>query len=132
MQQEIKWYQGHNFWVAALMAIFGLWSGVQESDISGVVSAVFGLIGGIGMLREKIKASNIDFRAWLQSRNTWNYISAAATAILPTIPLDLFARLNDLISSILGKNYQGIISAVIAIGVIIYYWVMGAKKTASA
>lgn len=121
MQQEMKFWQGTNFWIAIVLAFGGLVVGFPEGDARQLIGGIFATIASAGLLREKLKNVQIDFRAWIRSVNTWNYIAAAATAIVPALPLDLFARLRDLADAILGGNWQGIATALFSIGTMLYY-----------
>lgn len=120
-QQEIKFWQGANFWIALVLAIGGLFVGFPQGEASTAVQAIFALIGALGALREKVKGLNIDWKAWLTSRNTWNYLSAVFISIFPALPPDLFARLNELFISLVGGNWQGIATAVFSIATMLYY-----------
>lgn len=122
-----KWWQGTNFWIAAIMAVFGFWSGLSNTDVSNVVGYVFGFIGAAGMIRERVKASGIDWKAWIRSKNTWNYLFAALSAIVPNLPADAFTRLNEIAVSLLDKNYQGLIAGVFSLGTILYFWITGGR-----
>lgn len=121
MQQELKFWQGTNFWIALVLAFGGLVVGFPEGDARNAVAAIFAAIASAGAIREKIKGAKIDWKAWLSSTNTWNYLAAAITAALPMIPVDLFARLGDLARAAIGGNWQGIVTAFFSIATILYY-----------
>ncbi len=121
-----KWWQGTNFWMAALLAIGGLFVGFPEGEAKNVVEWLFGIIASIGMIREKVKG--VDWKAWITSKNTWNYIATALAVVLPNIPVDLFTRLNEIAIAALGGNFQGLIAGLFSLGTIIYFWVTGGKK----
>lgn len=121
MTQEIKFWQGTNFWVALALALGGVFVGFPEGDAKHAVEAIFALIGVLGAIREKVKDLKIDWKAWIASRNTWNYLGAVFTAILPAIPLDLFARLNELLTAAINGNWQGIVTALFSIATMLYY-----------
>jgi hypothetical protein len=121
MQEQLKFWQGTNFWIALVLALGGLFVGFPEGDARNIVGAIFALVASAGAIREKIKGAKIDWKAWISSKNTWNYIAAAVTAAVPMIPLDLFARLNDLATSAISGNWQGIVTALFSIATIIYY-----------
>lgn len=130
--QTTKWWQGTNFYIALIMVVGGLWTGVQESDVKTLVSGVFGVIASAGLLREKLKGSeHIPVKDWIKSKNTWNYIAIAVIQVIPAIPAELFARLNEIASAAIDKNWTAFISAVLSAATIIYFWVRG-NQTAKA
>ena len=116
-----KWYQSANFWTAVILAAGGIFVGFPESDARNIVSALFGLISGGMLIREKLKGLKADWRTWLRSANTWNYIATAVIAVVPAIPADLFTQLRNLADAALGGNWQGIAAAVFSIATILYY-----------
>lgn len=121
MNQEIKFWQGTNFWVALVLFFGGLFVGFPDGEAKHAVEAVFAAIAAVFAVRERVKGLGIDWKAWITSKNTWNYLGAFVTAIIPAIPLDLFARLNDLAVAIIGGNWQGIVTSVFSIATILYY-----------
>lgn len=116
-----KWYQSANFWTAVILAAGGIFVGFPESDARNIVSALFGLISGGMLIREKLKGLPADWKAWIRSANTWNYIATAVIAVMPAIPADLFTQLRNLADAALGGNWQGIAAAVFSIATILYY-----------
>lgn len=127
-----KFWQSSNFWIALVLTIGGLWVGFPEGEAQGTVSALFALIASAGLLRNKLKDLQIDWRAWLSSKNTWNYLAAALTAAIPAIPLDLFDRLQDLATALIGGNWQGILTALFSIGTMLYYIFTGNRSLKAA
>lgn len=125
-ESPAQWWQGTNFWVALLMAVGSIW-GLQESDVSPIVASVFGFVGAIFAVREKIKSALISWKAWISSPNTWNYVVAAIAAILPTIPAGLGEKFSDIIAAIAGKNWPGLITAALSFFTMIYFWATGGK-----
>lgn len=118
-----KFYESANFWTAVVLAFGGLVVGFPEGQAAETVSYLFATIAGAMGIRERLKNATIDWKSWLTSTNTWNYIGAAAVAIVPNIPMDLFTRLRDLADAAIGGNWQGILTAMFSIGTIIYYLV---------
>lgn len=129
MEKELKFWQGTNFWIALVLAFGGLFIGFPEGEARNIVGAIFAIIASAGVIREKVKDSKIDVKAWLSSTNTWNYIAAAVTAALPMIPAEIFTRLNELAIALIGGNWQGIVTAIFSIATIIYYLVRKPKAT---
>ena len=96
--QPLKFWQGTNFWIALVLAVGGLFVGFPEGDARNIVGGVFALIASAGALREKLKgAAIVNWKDWIRSTNTWNYIGAAIVAIVPALPGDFFLRLRDLV-----------------------------------
>lgn len=130
MQTDLKFWQGTNFWIALILAFGGLFVGFPESDARNIVGAIFAAIASAGALREKLKgASKVDWKDWLRSPNTWNYLGAAIVAIVPALPGDFFLRVRDLIDAALGGNWQGIVTALFSIATMLYFII---RKPATA
>lgn len=132
MEQTTKFWQGTNFWVAALMAVFGISFGFSESDVSGIVSWAFGGVGIAFAIREKVKGAHIDVKAWLTSKNTWNYVFAAIAAGAPAIPAGLGDKISDIAAAIAGKNWGALLTGVVSLGTIVYFWIFAPKPTPAA
>lgn len=128
--KEKQFWQSTNFWIAAVLAIGGLFVGFPQDEARWFVEALFGLVASVGLIREKVKDAKIDWQAWIRSTNTWNYLAAALIAIIPALPAELFQRLRDLADASLSANWQGIITALFSIGTIIYYAIV--KKPGAA
>ena len=125
----LKFWQGTNFWIAIVLAFGGLFIGFPEGEARNIVSGIFGLIATAGLFREKLKtAVKVDWKDWIRSPNTWNYIGAAVVAIVPALPSDFFTRVRDLIDAILGGNWQGIVTALFSIATMIYFIIKGPKR----
>jgi hypothetical protein len=120
-QEEKKFWQGTNFWVSLALAIGGLWSGFSESDATNAIGYFFALVGSVFAIREKIKDSTINWREWISSPNTWQYLAAVFISIFPTLSPELFQRINDLVASLISGNWQGVIGAAFSILTMLYY-----------
>lgn len=116
---ELKFWQGTNFWTALILAIGGLFVGFPQGEAHNIVAAIFGLIATAGVVREKVKG--VDFKAWVTSGNTWNYIGTAVVAAVPVIPAELFTKLHEVLTAAIGGNWQGIVAGVFSISTMLYY-----------
>lgn len=116
-----KFFESANFWTAVVLAFGGLVVGFPEGQAAETVSYLFATIAGAMGVRERLKGATVDWKSWLTSTNTWNYIGAVVVSIVPNIPGDLFVRLRDLAEAAIGGNWQGILTALFSIGTIIYY-----------
>ena len=126
MNINIKFWQGTNFWIALTLAIGGLFVGFPADDARLLIGSLFATITGAALVREKVKGlERVDWKTWLKSPNTWNYIAAFVTAIIPTIPAQLFTDLRSLIDALLGGNWQGIAIAIFSIANMLYYIIKG-------
>ena len=119
--QPIKFWKGTNFWVAAVLAIGGIFVGFPADEARIFVEMLVGTVAGAFLIREKVKGLHPDWIAWIKSPNTWNYLATAVIAIVPAIPAELFQRLRELLDAALIGNWQGIASAVFSLATIIYY-----------
>lgn len=127
MTQEIKFWQGTNFYVALFMATAGTLLGFTEVQGKEIVQGLFFSVGTIFAIREKIKMANIDWGAWIKNPNTRNYLFAAISAAIPSLPGGLFTALNDLATAAIGGNWPGIVSALLSVATIIYFWTKNPK-----
>jgi len=119
---EKKFWQGTNFWVAFALLAAGLSTVVIPDDlVRAVIMGASAFLSGLFLIREKVKGAGIDLKAWLASKNTWNYLATVVIAIVPTIPADLFTRLHELATAILGGNWQGIVTALFSIATMLYF-----------
>jgi hypothetical protein len=120
-QKEKDFWKGTNFWISFILAIGGLWSGFSESEAANAVGYFFALVGSVFAIREKIKDSTINWREWISSPNTWQYLAAVFISIFPTLSPELFQRINDLVASLISGNWQGVIGAAFSILTMLYY-----------
>lgn len=96
--------------------------GFPDGEAKSIVESIFALIAGAGVFREKIKgATVVSWKTWITQVNTWNYIGAAVVAIVPSIPAQLFTDMRNLMDSLIGGNWQGIVTAVFSIATMLYY-----------
>lgn len=121
MNTQVKFWQGTNFWLSVVLFIGGLFVGFPVGDASEAVGYIFALVGSVGLIREKIKDSKIDWKAWAVSKNTWNYLAAAVTAVIPTIPTALFTGMNEALTAAISGNWQGFAIALFSLATIIYH-----------
>ena len=119
MKESLK---GTNFWVQLVLAVGALFVGFPADDAQHTVELLFATIAGVFAIREKVKDAAIDWRAWLVNKNVWGYIGGALTALLPTIPGQLFQEMPAFFSALLGGNWQGILASLFSIGTIVYFW----------
>ena len=125
--EQTKFWQGTNFWVAAIMALTGISIGFSEAEVSSVVGWIFGGIGTAFAIREKVKSAQIDVKAWLTSKNTWNYVFAAIAAAVPNLPAGLGDKIGEIATAVAGKNWSALVTGVISLGTIIYFWLFAGK-----
>ena len=130
--QATKWYQGTNFWVAMVMAFGGISVGLSETDVREFVNYIFGGVGVAFAIREKVKSSGIDVKAWLSSKNTWNYLFAVVATFLPAVPPEWFTRLNEIAGAVFTKNYTALLSGLFALAVSVFYFIRDNKKAETA
>lgn len=127
-QSTSNWWQGTNFWVALVMAFGGISVGLSETDVREFVNYIFGGVGVAFAIREKVKASGINVKAWLSSKNTWNYLFAVAATFFPAVPPEWFSRLNEIVGAIFTKNYTALLSGLFALAVSVFYFIKDRKK----
>ncbi len=121
MKKELRFWQGTNFWLSVVLFVGGLFVGFPNGDAQTAVGYLFALVGSVGLIREKVKDAKIDWKAWATSKNTWNYLAAALTAIIPTIPTALFSGLNEALTAAISGNWQGFAIALFSLATIVYH-----------
>lgn len=124
-----EFWKGTNFYVALFLAFGGLFSQFTPDDAQIFIKAALAFFAALFAVREKIKNSQIDWAAWLGSKNTWNYIGNAIIHIFPMVPIALFGHVSDLIAAILGRNWSNAVAATFAILTMLYYLINPKKAT---
>lgn len=121
-----KFWQSTNFWTAVLLAVGALFVGFPEGAARDTVAALFALIASSGIIRNFVKEGvGFDWKQ-IKTANFWNYVATAITAIVPQIPAELFSRLQELATHLVGGNWQGILVSVFSIATILYHLVKNA------
>lgn len=114
-----NFWQGTNFWVALLLLFGGFFVGFPEGEAVTAVNGIFALVATFFGIREKVKGT-VTFKEWIGGSNTWNYIGALVISIVPTIPVELFHSLRDLLQAAIGGNWQGIGIGLFSLATILY------------
>lgn len=115
---------GTNFFTQLILLIGSIFTffAFSEQEIGAVVSAVFALIGFGAALREKAKAGvTADWLKWLKSPNTWSYLAAVLTGILPMLSPDAVKYLQSLTEGVLAGNWQQAITAAFSLLSILFF-----------
>ncbi len=118
-----KFWQGTNFWVALALLIAGLWSSFSTEIGNTLTGFITGIPAVVFAVRQLVKTGVINFKQWLDSANTWNYLAQIVTMIFGAQFADLLPNVQDLISAIGGGNLQGIIAAAFSLATMIFYLV---------
>jgi len=114
-------FTGTNVYVSIVLFLGGLFVGFPQDLATNTVEYLVTGVTGVFLIREKMKSATIDWKAWLNNKNTWTYLSAIVLTWLPQIPGDLFTQLSNLAQAAIGGNWQGIAMALFAIGNILYH-----------
>ena len=110
-----KFWQSSNFYFNLILLTVGLVIGFQEELISNVVGVVFELIAVGGLMRDALKAGKLDLSR-IKNPNWWAYLAAMISTIFTfEIPAEFFTTIQSLLEAIAGKNFNGIITAVITL-----------------
>lgn len=117
-----KFWESSNFYLFLVLAVGGLFVGFPEGEARNLIAALFSMVGSAGILRNYFKnGPKIDPKQ-TGTANWWGYIANIFAAIIPnTLPPELFDSLQELASSILGKNWNGVLVSLFSIGTIIYH-----------
>jgi len=130
MKNESIWNR-QNFLFSIIMLV-GVAFGLSTDLANEVVGYVLGLVGIIGNLRLFFKdAKFVGLLAWLKNPNTWAYLAGIITAFSPQLET-LIPALRSLFDAIITKNYGSIITALFALGSIIWGLVKNPPKTTLA
>lgn len=112
------------------MAVFGTTIGLTNAQATELVSAAFALIGGAFAIRERVKSVHIDWKGWISSKNTWNYLFAVVAFFVPLIPAGIGDKIADIATAIFSKNWAALLPSLVSLGTIIYFWITGGKSAA--
>ena len=120
-QQSTPFWQGTNFWVAALMIVISFFGG-GESLAQQVVMSVAGVIGAFFAVRQFVQTAK--FGGWYQTLVQWNTLNYVAQVLLlvgiPNVD-QLIPPLKDLIDAFVQGNWGLIISRFVSLATIIFY-----------
>ena len=120
-QQSTPFWQGTNFWVAAIMIVISFFGG-GDSLAQQVVMSVAGVIGAFFAVRQFVQTAK--FGGWYQTLvqgNTLNYVAQVLLLVgIPNVD-QLIPPLKDLIDAFVQGNWGLIISRFVSLATIIFY-----------
>ena len=125
-------WQGTNFWTTVVLLIGGLFIGFPQGEAQATMGYIFSALAGAFAIRERLKASTIDWKQWLGNTNTWAYLGTIVTAIVPILPVELFQHLGTIAQAAIGGNYQGILVGLFSAIPIIYNLFLKPKPAPAA
>jgi len=129
MNQPI--WKRENFLFSLIMLI-GVAFGLSTNIANDIVAYLLGVVGLVGNIRLFLKdAKFVGLIPWLKNPNTWTFLSGIITAISPKLET-LVPALRSLFEAIATKNYGSIITALFALGSIIWGLVKNPPKPALA
>lgn len=115
-----KFWQSTNFWFNAVLLTVGLFIGFQEELVNQTISVIIELIAVGGLLRDAFKGAKIDWSR-IKNPNWWAYLGAMLSTVFTfELPANLLPTIQQLLEAIAGKNFNGIITAVITLVSIAY------------
>ena len=124
-----------DFWIAAVMVIGGLWAGFSTEMANDLVHKLFAFLASAGGVYKYVRESQPNFKKWIGSKNTWNYLAIIFTMVFGTavIPPGFWDALQRLAEALFGDtlDWQAIFGAVFSLATVIYYWVRDGKAPAS-
>jgi len=119
-QNEVKFWQGSNFWVTLVLLIGSLW-GMNQDGATQIVGAIFGLLAAAMATRSwLVNAKFGGVGKWLKDPNTWAYLTAIIVAVVPQAA-DLIPALKNLSDALIAGNWSGILTAGFSILTMVYY-----------
>jgi len=115
-----KWYQSANFYLALVLVSGGFFIGFPEDAAKSGIAALFALIPAAGTVYKffKDKPANKGL-AWFKDANFWNYASAIVLAVVPTYGPGLIEPVRQILESLIGKNWNGVIIGAISLATIL-------------
>lgn len=119
--QAPKFWQGTNFWVAALIFIFSFFGNGQElaGQIVGLVTAGIAAVFGIRQFFQQNKFGG--FYKTLVQGNTLNYLAQVLIyAGIPNVD-QLVPPLKTAVEAFASGNWGQIVSALVSLGTIVFY-----------
>ena len=120
-----KWWESTNFFASTILFFAGMW-GLNSADfdqsVKSLVMQVYTLVGTAGIFRTYLVNAKLNLKAWLTNGNTYQYLVAALTGIIPNIPADADDKLFDLVNAIKTGNIGIIISAAVTFAVFVWNW----------
>lgn len=117
-------WQGTNFYFAALMVVFSFFGGT-ENYAQQIVSTIVGVIALVGTTRQLLPSFKLqNWKEVLGKTNTWNYLSGVAVLILPQAT-EFIPALRDVYDAMILGNWGLVISRGIALLTIIFYLLKG-------
>ncbi len=117
---EKKFWQGTNFWFAALMVVFSFFGGT-EGLAQQIVSLGVGVVALFGAVRQFLPNAKFKgFKDALGEVNTWNYIGGVLTLIVPQAG-ELVPALRDLYDALITGNWGLVITRGVALLTIAFY-----------
>lgn len=115
-----KFWQGTNFWFAALMFVFSFFGGTEDTA-QVIVSAGVGLVAAAGAIRQFLPNLKFTgFKAALAAPNTWNYLSGVLVLLVPQAG-ELVPALREVYDALILGNWGLVISRGIAFLTILFY-----------
>lgn len=94
--------------------------GFTQEQAGQIAPVMIGIAGAIGILRDFFKdAKFVGIAAWLKDSNTWSYIASAVVAVFPA-GAALIEPLKGVSDAIVSGNFASIITALFALGTIIF------------
>lgn len=119
---KTPWYGSSGFWNGVILVLSGLVVGFPTGAAHDAIAALFALFASGAAIREGLSGKHLQFKSWVNDKNTWNYLAATLVAIVPSIPVGFVQSVGELVSSALGGNWQGILTAVFSVGTMLYFW----------
>jgi len=119
-EAPVKWWQGTNFYIGAMMLILAPF-GISQGFATEVVTFGFSAVSLVGLTRSTVITAK--FKGWaalFSDKNWWNYASATVIAFSPAIAT-LIPPLQEIAGAISLKNYGGIITGLLTLGTMIFH-----------
>lgn len=119
-QQKLKAVsRSENLWSAIVLILTAVFIGFPTEAGLGAENLIVGLLASAKAFVTWIKSGIKTKPAILQDSNFWNYLAAAAVAIIPGLPAELFDQAEVVVQNLISGNWQAALIAGISLLTII-------------
>lgn len=127
---NLDFLQSSNFWTNVVLAVGGLFVGFQPELGADLVIQLFGFLAAAKAVRTYFRNKpEVDAGAAVNNSNWWGYVATVVTSFVPSLPGEFFDSIQEVVSSLMGGNWQGALVALFSIATILYNLFQSKNKT---
>lgn len=107
MQKQIQAsLKSENFWSAIVMILAAIFIGFPTEAGLGAENLIIGLLATVKAFVTWLKSGIETKPKILEDTNFWYYLSAAAVAIIPGLPPELFSQAQAVVTNLISGEWQ--------------------------